>query len=181
MRGSGEHICNFKKKPYAHTHTKRERGRRRDGSGGGGRRWRLGFEALKVVRPRPPRPLYLFFFRLEQKKNYCTMALARAPSAAARPRLQSSRAARHVRPTADARRSPVSTAAAAPRAGGDSRENRRDTAAAASAFATDLTVSCPWPRPPAYQEPAHARRSLGSRVSLVVAKVRRRGENARSL
>ena len=101
----------------------------------------------------------------------------------ARPRLQPPRAAVRARQSTGPRRSPVSAAAAAaPRGGGDSSSSlnpsrdsssRKTTTTASAAASLDFATSCPWPRPPSYQEPVEKRRSLGSRVALVVAKVKR--------
>lgn len=171
-----------------HTRKKKEREEER-------RRWRWegvergqGPKRRELARRRCDE-LYSLFLSSSSfglRKNKTTMAIGTAPcAAAARPRLHSCRAAApHVaRQNAGGRRPAVSAAAAAPRAGGDSPT--RNTTAAAAVFTADFAVSCPWPRPPSYQEPSppasEQRLSIGSRLAIMVAKVRREERESAAL
>jgi hypothetical protein len=172
------------------THEKRKRERKRGGGGGGreGVERGQGPKRRELARRRCDK-LYSLFLSSSSfglRKNKTTMAIGTAPcAAAARPRLHSCRAAApHVaRQNAGGRRPAVSAAAAAPRAGGDSPT--RNTTAAAAVFTADFAVSCPWPRPPSYQEPSppasEQRLSIGSRLAIVVAKVRREERESAAL
>ena len=171
------------------THEKRKRERKR-GGGGGGRGLRevkgRNDESSHAAAATSSIHFFLSSSSFGLRKNKTTMAIGTAPcAAAARSRLHSCRAAApHVaRQNAGGRRPAVSAAAAAPRAGGDSPT--RNTTAAAAVFTADFAVSCPWPRPPSYQEPSppasEQRLSIGSRLAIVVAKVRREERESAAL